>query len=173
METQRIWDFYNEELFFFILKKVKDKNTANDIFQATFLKIHKNKHQIKDIEKVRAWTFQIARNEINNYFHQESKYVENFDKEIETPDLPFQKICCFDKFIADLPENYRETIELVYIDGKKQKEAAEQLNISLANVKIRIKRAKEILKKRFNECCKFEFDKNGKLIGESKCSVCD
>ena len=30
----------------------------------------------------------------------------------------------------------------------------------------------DILKQKFNECCKYEFDKDGKLIGESNCSIC-
>lgn len=172
METQNIWNNFNEELYFFILKKVKNKTAANDIFQNTFLKIHKNLPQLKAEEKARAWIFQIARNEITNYFHKESLYVKQTHTNIQAPVQEYQHICCFDKFINDLPEIYKEVIELVYIEGKKQKEAAESLEISIENVKIRLKRAKVILKKKFNECCKYELDKNGNLIGESNCAIC-
>lgn len=81
--------------------------------------------------------------------------------------------CCFDNFINELPLIYKEPIELVYIKGKKQQQVAEILDISLANVKARIRRAKGILKKNFSECCKYEFDKNGSLIGEADCSKCN
>ncbi len=170
METQKIWSDFNDELYFFILKKVKNRDAANDVFQNTFLKIHKNLSQLKKEEKVRAWIFQIARNEIATHFNEESIYVENLNKEISLPE--YQHICCFDKFIDDLPEIYRQAIELIYIKGQKQKDVAKELEISLENVKARIKRAKDILKERFNECCKYKFDKNGKLIGESNCSIC-
>lgn len=30
----------------------------------------------------------------------------------------------------------------------------------------------DILKKKFNEFCKYQFDKNGNLIGDSNCSIC-
>jgi len=172
METQQIWNTYSDELYFFILKKVRNKNNANDIFQNTFLKIHKNLFQLKNDAKVKAWVFQIARNEIVNYMNQEMVYVENVKPEKETSPQKQQQMCCFDTFINDLPKIYRDVVELVYIKGKKQKEVAITLEISLENVKARLKRAKEILKKNFNECCKYQLDKHGKLIGESDCSKC-
>lgn len=172
METQKIWKQFNEELYFFILKKVKNETATNDIFQNTFLKIHKNLHQLKEEEKLKAWVFQIARNEIKNYFKQESHYIADIIRDTEAFSEKYQNICCFDKFINDLPIIYKEPVELVYIKGKKQQEAAEILDISLANVKARIRRAKNILKQNFNQCCKYEFDRNGSLIGEPDCSKC-
>jgi RNA polymerase sigma-70 factor (ECF subfamily) len=172
METQKIWNDFNDELYFFILKKVKNKDIASDIFQNTFLKIHKNLPQLKKVEKTRAWIFQIARNEIANHFNKESIYAAELNTNEEITLQKYRHICCFDKFIDNLPEIYRQVIELVYIKGQKQKEAANALKISLENVKARIRRAKDILKKNFNECCKYEFDENGKLIGEPNCSIC-
>lgn len=173
MDTQKIWRAFNHELYFFILKKVKDKDAANDIFQNTFLKIHKNLSKLKTKEKVKAWIFQIARNEIANHFNKESLYVENISENREVSTQAYQHICCFDNFMNELPEPYNQVIELIYVKGKKQKEVAQELNISLENVKIRIKRAKDLLKKKLHKCCKFEFDKQGKLIGESNCATCE
>lgn len=173
METQGIWRLHNEELYFFILKRVKNETATNDIFQNTFLKIHKNLQQVKEEEKIRAWVFQIARNEIANYFKNESKYLAPVTEVEETVTDKNQAYCCFDKFINDLPPKYRETVGLVYIEGKKQDEAAKILAISLANVKARIRRSKDILKEKFSECCKYEFDENGNLIGEADCSTCN
>jgi len=172
METKTIWNDFNEELYFFILKKVKNKTVANDIFQNTFLKIHKNRSSLQSDGKVKAWIFQIARHEIANYFNKELVYVENFNTENEIALENFQQICFFDRFINKLPQIYKETINEVYIKGEKQKDAAKVLGISLENLKARIRRAKCILKVNFNECCKYEIDRNGKLVGESNCSTC-
>lgn len=172
METIKIWNKFNDQLYFFILKKVKSKDAANDIFQNTFLKIHKNLSQLEKEEKAKAWVFQIARNEMNNYFKDKSMYVEKLHSTKDIPLQKYQHICCFDKFINDLPIIYKQAIELIYIKGLKQKDVAKDLGISLENVKARVKRAKDILKKNFKECCKYEFNKNGKLIGESNCSIC-
>ncbi|SRX75195.1 ECF RNA polymerase sigma factor SigM [Aequorivita antarctica] len=172
METEKIWNRFNEELYFFILKKVKNENATSDIFQNTFLKIHKNLHQVKEEEKVKAWLFQIARNEIANHFKKESKYIAPIEEIEESGSEKNEAYCCFDRFINDLPTLYRETVELVYIKGKKQEEAAKILEISLANVKARIRRSKDILKEKFSQCCKYELDKQGNLIGEPDCSKC-
>lgn len=173
METQNIWNTFNDELYFFILKRVKNKNDTNDIFQNTFLKIHKNLDKLKNEEKVKAWIFQIARNEIINHFNKEAIYTEeerNTNKEI--PQDINEEICCFDRFITDLPKIYQDVIELVYIKGLKQKDVASTLNISLENVKARIKRSKDILKENFKACCKYDLDKKGNLIGAPDCTAC-
>ena len=172
METQQIWKDHSNELFFFILKKVKDKVIAKDILQNTFLKIHSNLASVKHEKKLRAWSFQIARNEIANYFNNESVYVEKFNTKEEIASSDYKELCCFDTFINDLPESYRTVVELVYIKGKKQKEASEVLGISLENTKARLRRAKAMLKLKFNECCRFELDNKGKLVGESNCPKC-
>ncbi|PKR81413.1 RNA polymerase subunit sigma-70 [Brumimicrobium salinarum] len=172
METQKIWNEYKNELYFFILKRVKSKTLTNDVFQNTFVKIHANLPKLKDEKKVKAWIFQIARNEIIDHHKQENVFVERL-KESSTDDFQdFQEVCCFDKFIDELPEIYKQVIELTYIKGQKQKETAKELEISLENVKARIKRAKEMLTQRFNECCKYKYNKNGKLVGEANCAAC-
>lgn len=172
-ETQKIWDNYKDELYFFILKRVRDTGAAGDILQNTFLKIHKNLDRLKEQTSTRAWTYSIARNEIANFFSKESLYVEKTGISDATPIDTYEEVCCFDNFIMELPHIYREAIELVYIQGKRQQEAADILKISLANLKARLRRAKELLKQKFSECCKYELDKNGDLVGESNCAKCE
>ena len=172
MDTQEIWNNFKQELYGFLLKRVKDKNITDDIFQSTFLKVHKNLPKLKDEGKVRSWVFQIARNEIANYFNTESFFSEQSDTTEEITTQEYQFVCCFDRLVNELPETYKEVIELIYIKGKKQKQVADELEISLENVKVRVKRAKEMLKVKFKDCCKYTLDKNGKLVGEPNCSVC-
>ncbi|MCM4161259.1 sigma-70 family RNA polymerase sigma factor [Antarcticibacterium flavum] len=172
-ETQKIWDTYKDELYFFILKRVKEPGDAGDIFQNTFLKIHRNLERLKDHSKIRAWAYSIARNEIANFFDKESLYVEKTGIKHPGETEIYEEVCCFDRFINELPGIYKEAIELVYICGKKQQEAADTLEISLANLKARVRRAKELLKQKFNECCKYEIDEHGDLVGESNCAKCE
>ena len=121
MDTQSVWNNLNSEVYFFILKKVKDRNAANDILQNSFLKIHKNIAHLKTATKVRAWVFQIVRNEIINYFHQESLYVEQVRENEEIPNEEYYDACCFDQFRNELAEKYKLVIDLIYIEGKNRK----------------------------------------------------
>ena len=49
------------------------------------------------------------------------------------------------KAIAKLREPYQKIIELRYIEDKTYKEIAEELNLTLPNVKVRLLRAKQLL----------------------------
>lgn len=172
ISTQDIWKNFGNEIYFFILKKVKNKNTANDIYQESFLKIHKNISTLKQRDKLKPWIYQIVRNEIANFFNKEKKYTDlTENKENITEDII--NYCCFDKFLNALPDIYKNSIELIYIEGKKQYEVAKILGISLANVKIRVKRGKEILKQNLLECCHYQIDKKGNLVGEPNCNSCE
>lgn len=172
IDTIDIWNKFNSEIYFFILKKTKDTDVTNEILQNSFLKIHQNLDNLENPEKIKAWVFQIVRNEIANYYNFILKTSHSRDIRIETSSENYQDLCCFDRFISNLPEAYKEVIQWVYIKGKTQVEVAEIMGISLANIKARVRRAKLILIQNFSECCRFTINDKGKLVGESNCSRC-
>lgn len=172
MKTAGIWERFNSEIYFFTLKKVKDTDITNEVIQNSFLKIHQSIGTIKDPEKLKAWVFQIVRNEIANYYNQRSKATLPPKVELFTSTNNYGDLCCLDRFINSLPEQYKVVIELVYLKGHSQIEAAEIIGISLSNVKARLRRAKLILINNFNICCKFKLNAEGKLVGDSNCSRC-
>lgn len=171
ININEVWKAYKEEIYFFILKRLKDEEAAKEVLQNTFLKICLYADGLKTQNKVRAWVFQITRNELVNYVHQRSKYA--YTVQIELPkEANYEEVCCLDRFVEQLPPTYKETIELLYFQGKKQHEVAEILDISLANVKARARRGKSILKDHLQACCLYEVNKNNKLVGEADCACC-
>jgi RNA polymerase sigma-70 factor (ECF subfamily) len=79
--------------------------------------------------------------------------------------------------IYSLPERYREALILTEFDGLTQKELAERVGISLSGAKSRVQRGREMLKGMLHECCRFEFDRRGRVIeceprAEDNCSEC-
>ena len=172
IETADIWKKQHSEIYFFILKKVKNEEATREIIQNVFLKIHQNIDTIKDITKVRAWVFTIVRNEIANHYNLAPKTISITSFVISPNHNSYQEFCCFDRFVTNLPMPYKEVVQLIYFQGKTQIEAAELIGISLPNVKARIRRAKLILINNFNTCCKFKINAEGKLIGDSNCARC-
>ena len=175
VNTQTIWRNLGDELFFFILKRLRNEESAREVLQNSFLKIHKNLPQLREKSKVRAWSYQIVRNEIANYQKlvpivegdQGSSDSEPWDQGITT-----DSYCCFEKFIKNLPEKLHLVVEEVYLKGNSQLEAAGNIGISLASTKARIRRAKGILKQNFQDCCNYKLDEQGQLTGEPDCSSC-
>ena len=66
--------------------------------------------------------------------------------------------------VGSLPDTYRKTVLLSEIQGKKHKEIAAQLGLSLSGVKTRVQRGRELLRQDLWECCHLEFDRRGHLI---------
>ena len=69
-EVNVIWIDLNEELFKFIIGRIKDDQISKDIHQEVFLKIQNKIHQLKDTSKLTLWVYQITRNEIIDYFRK-------------------------------------------------------------------------------------------------------
>tara|TARA_R110000868_G_scaffold304437_14_gene565194 strand:- start:37651 stop:38199 length:549 start_codon:yes stop_codon:yes gene_type:complete len=176
-DTQDIWDSMKESLFFFILKRVKDEDTSKDILQEVFIKVHLNLENLRDLSKVQSWVFQITRNQVAEYFRKSDRQVslsefneKNLSDDFEHSEIDF---CCFENLIDELPEKYSEVLTLINVEGKKQKEAAKQLHLSLPNIKSRVHRAKEMLKQQFIDCCQFSLNEKGLLVGEQNCQRCN
>ncbi len=76
--------------------------------QNVFLKAYENYAQVREKEKIRAWLYQITRNEINAYFKRESRYVDQIEEPkrfgAEEQEQPFfaKDFCCFDTFVSEL-----------------------------------------------------------------------
>ncbi len=168
MDSEEIYQKYYSTLFFFILKRVKDEVATKDILQTSFLKIHEKKHLLRDKSKLKAWVFQIVRNEINNHF----KAIDT-QPFIELPSETLEESsCCLDRFIDELPDIYQIPVKLIYLEGKSQQETADHLGITLAATKGRIRRAKEDLKESFISCCKYQINEKNQLVGEPDCEDC-
>ena len=176
--TQDIWGSLKEPLFYFILKRVKDEEISKDILQEVFIKIHLNLDQLRDSSKLKAWVFQITRNQVSEYFRKtkQEDILNEYDIEkLSEDDLKQNEIdfCCFENLIQELPEKYAEVLTLISVEGKKQQEAASQLHLTLPNIKSRVHRAKEMLKQKFIECCQFSLNDQGLLVGEQDCQRCN
>lgn len=172
METKEIWTQYKAPLYFFILKRIQHREDAEEVLQNTFVKIHQNLHKLRHPEKVRAWVFQIARNELNDSLQKRIKTTERVDLETPSENETPSEVCCFEQCIQKLPHIYKRAVELVYLEGKSQKQASTTLAISLSNIKARIRRGKQLLADHLKACCGYTLNAKGKLVGTPDCALC-
>ncbi|WP_093668417.1 sigma-70 family RNA polymerase sigma factor [Tenacibaculum sp. MAR_2009_124] len=168
-EINTIWIDLNEELYKFILGKVKDEQASKDIHQEVFLKIKTKNHQLKHTSKLTSWVYQITRNSIVDYFRN----VKNNDisiNELDIPETDFNNFDysnltnCINQKIENLSSQHKEAIILTSFKNYSQKELAEHLKISYSGTKSRVQKAKEILKSNILNCPNVESDSTGKLI---------
>src|ERR1043166_5062645 len=86
VSTEHIWHTLHDPLLAFIRKRVADQESAEDILQDVFLKIHTNIATLRSEEKLESWVFQIARNLIIDYARRKTPTTSWDD--VETPLLP-------------------------------------------------------------------------------------
>jgi RNA polymerase sigma-70 factor (ECF subfamily) len=141
-----------------------------NLLQEMFLRIHGKLDGIDDNQRITPWVFQIARNLVIDHYRSKSRVAtdraddlearvdeeENFNKRV-TGWIP--------EMISQLPDEYREAIELYELKGIPQQQIADQLGISLSGAKSRVQRGRAKLKSLLFDCCSFERDRRGNIIG--------
>lgn len=168
-EINTIWIDLNEELYKFILGKIKDEQTSKDIHQEVFLKIQTKIHQLKHSSKLTSWVYQLTRNTIiDHYRNAKSEHLSITDFEIpetEVNNFDYSNLTgCINQKINRLSSQHKEAIILTAFKNYSQKELAEHLKISYSGTKSRVQKAKAILKKNILNCPNIESDKTGKLL---------
>lgn len=164
-----IWKEYHNKLHGFILGRVNDVSTADDILQDVFLRIHSRIDTLREDSKLQSWIYQIARNAIID-FYRKHKPMEELPESLATPGTNGNAAAgeaitgCVLPMIERLPDHYRQAVLLSEIEGKTQKEVAGKQGISLSGAKSRVQRGRSLIKEMLMDVCRFEFDHQGNLI---------
>jgi RNA polymerase sigma-70 factor, ECF subfamily len=166
--VENIWQEFSAKLRQFIRGRVSDDATADDILQDVFLKIQTRLDQLDDSSKLQSWIYLIARNAVIDHYRVRKETVEVPESLVaetatDDPDIEGLKVA-FRRMIDALPEPYREAIVLTELEGLTQKQLAERLGISISGAKSRVQRGREQLKQALLDCCKFAFDRRGRVI---------
>jgi len=178
---EHIWHEFAGKLGQFIRARVADPATAEDILQDVFVRIQKRLGQLRDPARLQSWLYLITRNAIIDHYRTHKETVEVPDSLPAEPDEHNGEVeelkAAFRRMIYNLPEPYREALILTEFEGLTQQQLAEKAGISLSGAKSRVQRGREQLKQMLNECCTFEFDRRGKVIGceprrKTDCSEC-
>ncbi|WP_430428868.1 sigma-70 family RNA polymerase sigma factor [Maribacter litoralis] len=168
-EINTIWLDLNEELYHFILGKIKDEQVSKDIHQEVFLKIQTKIHQLQHTSKLTSWVYQITRNTIIDYFRKQGKTTSSIEgielAEEQSDDFDYAKLTnCINQKIGELSAQHKEAIVLTTFQEYSQKELAKHLNISYSGTKSRVQKAREILKVQLLSCPNVIADRTGKLL---------
>jgi len=146
----------------YALKLTQDHEDANDLVQETMLKAFKNKDKFEEGTNLKGWLYTIMKNIfINNYRRMVKGNIFTDDTEGQfyinqasftaknegERNLVMQEL---NAAIGELAENLK-TPFLMSFEGYKYEEIAEQLDVPLGTVKIRIHVARQRLMERLKD----------------------
>jgi len=160
---------YEQKLYNFSLRMCRDAADAEDTVQETFLNVFRYLKNFRYETKFKNWLYRVAastcikKRRKSKFAPQRELSLDEFlpQDETEVPDqVPEWALMPLDKLLNDeladkinaaiftLPERYRLVIVLRDIEGFSTAETAQILNLSDANVKVRLHRARLFLRDR-------------------------
>lgn len=157
---------YWEPVYFMLLRMINNKDDAEDITIEAFGKAFKHLHQYSTNFAFSTWLFKIASNNAIDFLrrNKEHKGVLSLNKPVDgevgeelaafvkgtglNPEesvIRKQNIDRIRVIIEKLKPNYREIVELFYIEELSNEEIAKRVNLPLSTVKTRLFRARDLL----------------------------
>ena len=167
--TETIWSQLSDDLRRFIRRRVADEHLADDLLQETFLRIHRNVDKLNESDRLAAWVYRIARNVIHDHYRAKNGDVSLADMDVAEEndgngELKASAGVWLEELIGQLPQKYQEAVRLSEIKGLSQQKVADRLGLSVSGAKSRIQRGRVMLRDVLDQCCVFEFDRQGNLM---------
>ncbi|UZH55739.1 RNA polymerase sigma factor [Salinimicrobium tongyeongense] len=154
----KVYKKYSKAMYNVALRIVKDSAEAEDIMQECFLKAFDKLDTFEGTSTFGAWLKRIVVNHSIGVYNKNTRYSEveyndqfkhaaddssGIDSEEEEQNPKVKMIL---KTMESLKENYRVALTLHLIEGYDYEEICEILNITYANCRTTISRAKESLR---------------------------
>lgn len=150
---------FNQQLYRISISIINDDQEVEDIMQITYLNAYRNLANFKHHSSFSTWLTKILINESLLHKKRKSKLEKTLmeseynDQHTETPldnlmNKELKEI--LEKAVAALPEKYRIVFMMREVQGMSTNETMEALDLGESNVKIRLTRAKEMLRTELN-----------------------
>jgi RNA polymerase sigma factor (sigma-70 family) len=154
---------HNQRLFRIIRSYLKDSDEVQDAMQNAYLKAFDKLHQFQGSSSFSTWLIRIGINEalqrLKNIKREKVIYLNPHDvgegllNQIQDKQIgPEKKMMqqegkqLLEKAIDNLPEKYRVVYMLKEVEGLPTDEVCESLGLTESNAKVRLHRAKSLLK---------------------------
>lgn len=153
-----LFNHYYPRLYNFSKSFLKFDEGIDDILQEVFLKIWRNRKNIKSSDTLNSYIFTITKNLLLNELRSRlsnQKMKENlFKVSVAEEYLPFEKIEYEElkkkiaEFIEELPDKQKEIFKMSRNEGLSHKEIAEKMGVSTKTVEYHINQSIKHLKNR-------------------------
>lgn len=162
---RKLVDKYQTPLYYHVVKMVKDREQVEDLIQEAFVKAFDNLKSYNTSYAFSTWLYRITTNHTIDYLRKKKLQTMSINEPVKTRDgemnvqLPDadagadrsiirkQRQKIIRDAIHDLPEKYRQVIEMRHLEELSYQEISDALDLPLGTVKAHIFRAREMLYK--------------------------
>lgn len=189
LDFEAIYACYRPKIRAYLTRLVEEQE-AEDLAQEVFIKIERDLQKFRGEAQLSTWIYRIATNAAldrlrSSAFKQQDRELAASDSmekmdtveslwngeqasEVDQHLIRREMNACIREYIDGLPEQYRTVIVLSEVEGFKNREIAEVLQISIDAVKIRLHRARRKLQATLQNRCNFYRDERGELACDRK-----
>lgn len=165
------------------LARLVGSEEAEDLTQSVMLKVNAALPGFRGDSSVSTWIYRIATNAATDCLRHRSRQPSSepepdpdsahvppalLDPSAETTAIHEEMNACIRGFIERLPADYRAVMVLSELEGFKNREIADILEVTLDTVKIRLHRARERLRRDLAAGCSFYHDERDALACDRK-----
>lgn len=152
---------YKDALMRLFEQRLDEKTMASDLLQETFIKVYLHINDYSKAFTFGQWVYSIARNTLVDHLRRKSGDVlldERFRAPLATTPSPEESVIInqtrahFYNALEELSPEYRQVIEMRFIEEYSYEEIAEKLGRPLNTIKTQIRRARATI-------CKMILDK--------------
>ena len=148
---------YYQSLCFYALSFVKDKEIARDLVHDVFLSLWNHMAEIDFEKPVYPYLVSLTRNRVLNYLEHLKVEDKHFARQrtlsevyVSTDDSGYEELIAqIMQQMSQLPERCRNVMYLCFVEGKKHKEIAEELGVSITTVRTHIALGLKMLRQHF------------------------
>lgn len=144
----------------FARKRVGDAHLAEDVVQESLVKALASAKQPTKEEDTVAWFYRILRRSIIDLYRRtdaRKRALEQFENELHaTPSTPDERVLCqcFKRLLPAVPEQYRELLQRVDLNGDDPTAVAVSLGLTKNNLTVRLHRARKHLREQLSQNCR-------------------
>ncbi len=141
----------------YVFQKINNEEEAEDIAIETFTKVFAKLKLYNSDFDFKTWVLSIAHNTMIDHIRKspglklsldDENYPIDIEEDLPTPEetlIQQQDSDALLFYLHKLKPEYRKILELRFLEEKTYKEIAEELDLTMANVKVRLLRARQLL----------------------------
>ena len=165
---------YEAPLFNYLFRYLGNREAAEDVFQASFLQVYSKSDQFDPAKKFKPWLYTVATNQAIDYQRRNHRkttisldvsyggdddestgslqeILESAEKDPSFSMDSAEQAQLVRAAVSELPDILRETVNLVYFEDLKYKDAADILGVPVGTVKSRLHAAMKKLAEKLTE----------------------
>jgi RNA polymerase sigma-70 factor (ECF subfamily) len=183
IDFDKVYNDFKPKVLHYI-SRLTGNHDAEDITQEVFEKISRGLESFKGESKLSTWIYRVATNTaidrlkspvIKRTSDEHTKEAEDKSIWTDSKKTPVDQQLirkemseCVTEYIDKLSPDYKTVIILSEIEGFKNREIADILQLSIETVKIRLHRARASLKKELDNGCDFYHNEQNNLACDRK-----